>query len=70
MKQRYCITVKGKRHTWAFVFEESPEGLADWRADGLEIGVVANVIPAWVVNAGLMRPWIAAQDAWRWLRCF
>ena len=42
--------------------------MADWRADGLEIDEIVNVIPEWAVAAGLLRPWVQVQDAWAWVR--
>lgn len=70
MKQTLSITVHGKRHKWCFNFTGDPKDLEEWRADGLEVYEVFNTIPAWAVRIGLMRPWVAVQDAWRWLRCF
>jgi hypothetical protein len=70
MKQRMFIDVQGNRHRWTFPFMGDPAQLAEWRADGLEVNEVYATIPALAVNAGLLRPWIAVQRAWRWLRCF
>lgn len=68
MKQPIQIIVRGKRHTWGFTFEGDPKHLADWRADGLQVYEVCNTIPAWAVDFGLLRLWVAVQDAWRWMR--
>lgn len=50
------------------LFEGDPAHLPDWRADGLEVYEVCNVVPVWVQRLGLTRPWCRVQDAWRWLR--
>ena len=68
MKGTCQIVVKGKRHTWCFNFKADPKRLAEWEEDGLEVYEVMNTIPEWAVNAGLTRVWVAAQDAWRFLR--
>jgi len=39
--------------------------LADWRADGLDVDEVLDVIPAWL-PAFLIRPWCWIEDR---LRC-
>lgn len=70
MKQTLSVTVQGKQHKWCFDFKGDPAQLAEWRADGLEVYEIQHTIPALAVNAGLLRPWIAMQTAWRWLRCF
>jgi hypothetical protein len=68
MKSMCSITVRGKHKTWCFNFRADPKYLAEWEEDGLEVYEVLNTIPEWAVNHGLTRPWIAVQDAWRWLR--
>jgi hypothetical protein len=68
MKQRYTITVNGAHKRWCFDFEADPQYVEEWRSDGLEIDELGNSIPLWVVRLGLLRPWVAAQDAWNWLR--
>lgn len=68
MKRLMSIEVRGREHSWGFLFEGDPAHLADWRADGLEVHEVCNVIPEWAVRLGLTRPWCWAQDAWQWVR--
>jgi hypothetical protein len=68
MRQTLSITVRGKRHTWAFNFKGDPADLAEYEADGLEVYEVMNTIPAWAQGVGLAHIWCAAQDAWRFLR--
>lgn len=40
------------------------------RSDGLNIIVPENIIPAWVVDAGLLRPWCFLQDLWNFKNPF
>jgi hypothetical protein len=68
VKQPISITVHGRAHTWAFTFKGDPKHIPDWQADGLEVAEVCNTIPLWVQQMGLVRPWCAAQDLWRFLR--
>lgn len=70
MKTTLQIVVRGKTKTYAFVFKGDPKYIKEWQEQGLDIDEVLNSIPEWVVRAGLMRPWIAVQDVWRWLRIF
>lgn len=56
------ITVRGNGYAWDFEFMGDPAYIAEWRADGLEISEVVNVIPEWVVNVGLLKPWCFMQD--------
>lgn len=62
------VEVKGREHSWGFLFEGDPAHLDAWRADGLEVYEVCNVIPVWVVRLGLTRVRCRVQDAWQWLR--
>lgn len=68
MKRLMSIEVRGRERTWGFLFEGDPAHLADWRADGLEVHEVCNVVPEWIARLGLTRPWCWAQDAWQWVR--
>ncbi len=56
------VEVQGNRCKWGFVFEGDTKYLADWRADGLVVDEVLNIIPEWVVRLGLMRAWCFIQD--------
>lgn len=58
----WTIEVRGKRHRWAFNGYGPKQHAEDWRADGLEVTEVLNEIPEWVVDIGLLRPWVAIQD--------
>lgn len=57
---RYFIHVRGERSEWpAQVEERSVEAM---REDGFEVFELVNTIPEWVVDAGMMTPWVWAQD--------
>ena len=58
------IFVKGQHKTWAFRVTGTPQHLADWRADGLEVDELLNVIPAWAP----VRWWCLIQDMFRFRR--
>lgn len=58
------VTVQGKRSSYCFNFYGDPQYLEEWRADGLEIDLIENTIPMWVVDAGLTRAWCFVQDVW------
>lgn len=62
MKRTMSITVRGNRKRWCFDFSGDPKYLEEWRADGLDIVVIENTIPVWVVTLGLVRPWCWLQD--------
>ena len=61
-KKLFSISVNGKSKKWTFLFHEDYKYLKEWREDGLEIDEIINVIPVWVVESGLTRPWIFFQD--------
>ncbi|HMX28714.1 MAG TPA: hypothetical protein PKC13_24220 [Blastocatellia bacterium] len=62
MRKRYSITVRGQFYTWSFAVDAEPAHVEDWRADGLEVNELLNVIPEWAVSLGLTRIWCFAQD--------
>lgn len=62
MNKLLSVRLHGNRRTWQFEFYGDPKYLAEWRADGLEIYEVCNVIPAWIADLGLTRPWCFLQD--------
>lgn len=69
MKQNIEVTVRGKSGAeYGFIFKGDTKYLDEWRADGLEVHEVYNVIPLWVQQAGLTRVWCRVQDLWRFLR--
>ncbi|GIW32420.1 MAG: hypothetical protein KatS3mg071_2594 [Meiothermus sp.] len=58
----YQLEVRGQHKTWGWYRWGTPEHAADWRADGLEVTEVLNVIPTWVVRLGLTRLWVRLED--------
>lgn len=63
MKKLYSLSVRGKRKEWSFEVLVDPKYISDWRADGLQIDEIVNVIPQWYVDAGLpVRLWCFVQD--------
>lgn len=58
------LEVKGRHKTWGFAFYADPKLIAEWRADGLEVDVIENVIPEWIADLGLARAWCFIQDMW------
>ena len=61
-KKLMSVAVRGNNKEWSFNFYGDPKYLDGWRTDGLIVDEIENVIPAWVVNAGLIRPWCFFQD--------
>lgn len=62
----YTLTVKtesGKEFSFTTLVD--PKYVEEWRAEGIEINELLNVIPEWVVDLGLMRPYIFFQDLLR-----
>lgn len=62
MKRSMALIVRGREKEWGFTFQGDPRHLEDWRADGLDVSLCHNEVPAWAVKFGLLRPWVAAQD--------
>ena len=65
MKRVFGITVKGNNKTWCFDFDGDPKYLDEWRADGLQVDPVVNIIPKWIVDIGLLKIWCFFQDIFR-----
>lgn len=61
-KKLLSIDIKGKDYEWSFNFYEDPKYLKEWWADGLEVSTIINTIPVWVVDLGLMKPWMFFQN--------
>jgi len=62
MKQLMLLEVRGRTKPWDFIVEGDSDYLEEWREDGLDINPLVNVIPEWVVDIGLLRPWCFFQD--------
>ncbi|WP_417423556.1 hypothetical protein [Hoeflea sp.] len=58
------IEIRGKSSRWGINWHASDTEIEAMRADGIDVGVIENVIPAWVADLGLTRPFIVVQDLW------
>jgi len=66
----YTVETRGKYKTWAINWYCDPKDVDAMREDGIEIFEIVNIVPGWIVDLGLMRPYIFIQDLWnfRWLK--
>lgn len=62
MKRLFAITVNGKNHKWQFHFDGDENDWQDWLDDGLDVMMVKNIIPEWIVFMGLTKIWCFLQD--------
>ena len=62
MKRSIARVVKGREKQWGFTVQGDPRYLEEWQADGLDVSLCQNEVPAWAVRLGLLRPWVALQD--------
>ena len=63
MKKPYSLSVRtesGKHFTFTTMVD--PKYVDEWRAEGIEIDELINVIPEWVVDVGLLKPYMWLQD--------
>lgn len=67
---RVIMEVRGKTSSWIITGDASREQIDAMRADGLDVGIVENKIPAWVVDVGLLKPWCFVQDVWNFRNPF
>lgn len=70
MKMTATISVRGKNHEWAVDWHASQAQIDGMIEDGLDVGIIHNTIPAWVVDVGLTRPWCFVQDAFNFRNPF
>jgi len=56
------LTVKGKEHKWCFEVDADTKYLKEWWDDDLDIGIIENIIPEWIVDIGLRKVWCFIQD--------
>lgn len=61
----FLITVRGKQHEWCFEFAQDEQFWQEWLDDGLDVKMIQNIIPEWVVDLGLTKAWCFFQDLWR-----
>lgn len=69
-KKLMSLSVRGEQKTWSFNFYADPRHLPDWESDGLEVHLVENSIPEWVVSLGLTRTWCFLQDVFNFKNPF
>lgn len=62
MDKLLSITVQGKNHKYSFNFYGNMDDVKTWRDEGLEIDVIENTVPVWIVNMGLTKIWCKMQD--------
>ena len=62
MKRNYNLIIRGKEHEWTVSVMADPEHVKDWQADGLQLEEVQYSVPAWAVEAGLLKPYIFIYD--------
>lgn len=58
------IHVRGRESEWGVVSDMNQDQIDSMRADGIEVGELANIVPAWAADLGLTRPWCFVQDVW------
>lgn len=58
------VEIRGKASHWGVNWQASEAQNEAMRADGIEVGVVENIIPGWVADMGLTRAFCALQDLW------
>jgi len=61
-KELYALTIEGNNKTWSFHVEGTEEYQRQWRADGLEVDKIMNIIPEWIVDFGLLKPFCWIQN--------
>jgi hypothetical protein len=62
MNKLLFVTVRSNSGSYDFNFYGDPAQIPAWRADGLEVYQVENLVPALIAELGLTRPWCFAQD--------
>lgn len=58
------IEVRGERKTWVVNWHASQEQIDAMREDGITVDTIHNIIPGWIADLGLGRPWCFLQDIW------
>ena len=61
-KKLYSITVTGDTKTYSFDTYVDPRYIDEYRAEGIDIDEIVNTIPQWVVDIGMLKPWVFMQD--------
>lgn len=58
------LSIRGKQSEWGLTVPMKQGQIDAMRADGIEIGILANTVPFWIAECGLTRPWCFVQDIW------
>lgn len=61
---RASIEIRGKTSSWGVDWDAPQSQIDGMREDGIDVSIVENSIPMWVVDLGLLRPWCFLQDIW------
>jgi hypothetical protein len=63
---RATVEIRGKHSTWGVDWDASQKQIDAMRQDGIEVGIIMNSIPQWVVELGYgpTRVWCFIQDIW------
>ena len=64
------LDIRGRRGEWGVTADMPMKQIEAMRADGIEVGILENTIPAWVVACGLTRPWCFVQDVFNFKNPF
>lgn len=64
------IHMQGDTSLWGVQSDMTQEQIDAMRDDGIDVGIVGNVVPEWIVNVGLMRPYCFIQDCWNFKNPF
>lgn len=64
------LNMRGKQHEWGLTVPMKQGQIDAMREDGIEVGILENVVPAWIAEACLARPWCFFQDIWNFKNPF
>lgn len=69
---RASIDVRGKHSEWDVTWDAPQAQIDAMREDGIDVHIVYNSIPAWVVDLGYWptRTWCFFQDVWNFKNPF
>ena len=59
---KVALEIQGKSIRWAVTADMPAHQIQAMREDGLEVGILVNSMPMWVLNSGLAGPWMFFQD--------
>ncbi len=69
-EKQLTLRVQGKHKTWTFTVLHDPQYIDEWVADGLDVRLLCNTWPRWVVRWRLVKPWAFAQDVFNFRNPF